>query len=74
MCSTCFPHLSLLADASLPSTGSSRASSPASTVLSKRCDFLLPISPHFVSFAWRYLGVTRSLRSLVDEWAAKAWS
>lgn len=42
MCSACFPHLSLLADASLSSTGSSRASSPPSTVLSKRCDFLRP--------------------------------
>ncbi len=42
MCSTCFARLSLLADASLPSTGSSGASSPASTVLSKRYDALLP--------------------------------
>jgi hypothetical protein len=42
MCSTCFPRPSLLVDASLSSTGSSRASSPASTVLSKRCDILLP--------------------------------
>ena len=30
------------------------ASSPASTVLSGRYDFLSPISPRFVSFAWRY--------------------
>ena len=30
------------------------ASSPASTVLSGRYDFLPPISPRFVSFAWRY--------------------
>ena len=67
MCSTCCPRSSLLADASLSSTGSSRASSPASTVLSKRYDFLLPISPHFVSFAWRYLGCTRCVRSLADE-------
>ncbi len=42
MCSTCFPRSSLLADASLSSTGSSGASSPASTVLSKRYDILLP--------------------------------
>ncbi len=42
MCSACFPQLSLLDDASLSSTGSSRASSPASTVLSKRYDILLP--------------------------------
>jgi hypothetical protein len=25
------------------------------------------ISPHFVSFAWRYLGFTRCVRSLADE-------
>ena len=74
MCSTCFPRSSLLADASLSSTGSSRASSPASTVLSKRYDFLLLISPHFVSFAWRYLGCTRCVRSLTDECTVKAWS
>ena len=30
------------------------ASSPASTVLSGRYDFLPPVPPHFVSFAWRY--------------------
>ena len=42
MCSTCFPRSILLADASLSSTGSSRASSPASTVLSKRYDILPP--------------------------------
>jgi len=42
MCSTCFPRSSLPADASLSSTGSSRASSPASTVLSKRYDALQP--------------------------------
>ena len=74
MCSTCFPRPSLSTDASLSSTGSSRASSPASTVLSKRYDFLLPVSPHYVSFAWRYLGVTRCVRSLADECTAKAWS
>ena len=30
------------------------ASSPASSVLSERYDFLPPISPRFVAFAWRY--------------------
>jgi len=30
------------------------ASSPASTVLPERYDFLPPVSPRFVSFAWRY--------------------
>ena len=74
MCSACFPRSGLPADASLSSTGSSEASSPASTVLSKRCDFLPPVPPHFVSFAWRYLGCTRCFRSLADECAAKAGS
>ena len=36
-------------------------------MLSRRYDFLLSISPHFVSFAWRYLGATRCVRSLADE-------
>jgi hypothetical protein len=63
MCSASFPRSSPLADASLPSTGSSGASSPASTVLSKRYDFLPPLPPRFVAFAWRYLGCTRSVRS-----------
>ena len=74
MCSASFPRLSLLADTSLPSTGSSGASSPVSTVLSKRYDFLPPVPPRFVAFAWRYLGCTRSVRSSVDECAAEAWS
>jgi hypothetical protein len=65
MCSTCFPRSSLSADASLSSTGSSGASSPASTVLSKRYDFQPPIPPHFVAFVWRYLGGTRA-SSLLD--------
>ncbi len=63
MCSASFPRLSLLADTSLPSTGSSGASSPVSPVLSKRYDFLPPIPPHFVAFVWRYLSV-HSLCSL----------
>ena len=57
MCSTCFPRSGLPADASLPSPGSSGASSPASTVLSKRYDFLSSVPPHFVAFAWRYPSV-----------------
>jgi hypothetical protein len=57
MCSACFPRSDRPADASLPSTGSSGASSPASTVLSRRYDFLPPVPPHFVSFAWRCLRV-----------------
>src|SRR5262245_43595196 len=57
MCPTCFPRPGLPAGASLPSPGSSGASSPASAVLSKRYDFLPPVPPRFVAFAWRYLGV-----------------
>jgi len=34
-------------------------SSPASTVLSRHCDFLPSIPPHFVAFAWRYHGNTQ---------------
>ena len=57
MCSACFPRSSLPTDASLPSTGSSGASSPASSVLSRRYDFLPSVPPHFVPFTWRYLRV-----------------
>jgi len=57
MCSPCFPRSGLPAGAPLPSPGSSGASSPASAVLSKRYDFLPPVPPHFVAFAWRYLSV-----------------
>ena len=32
------------------------------------------ISPHFVSFAWRYLGCTRSFAPWRTSAAAKAWS
>ena len=59
MCSAWFPRSILPANASLPSAGSSGASSPDSTVVSKRYDFLSPIPPRFVAFAWRYLGRTR---------------
>ena len=38
----------------LPSTGSQRVGSPASSVLVGRSDFLPPIPPHFVAFAWQY--------------------
>jgi hypothetical protein len=54
MCSACCPRSSLPTDASLPSTGSSGASSPGSSVLSKRHDFLPPVPPHLVAFVWRY--------------------
>jgi hypothetical protein len=57
MCSASSPRWSLLADASLPSPGFSGVSSPDSTVLSKRYDFLPPVPPHFVAFVWRYLSV-----------------
>ena len=42
-----------------------RASSPASTVPSKRCDFLPLVPPRFVSFAWRYLSL-HSFSSLLS--------
>ncbi len=48
--------------------------SPASSVLSRRYDFLPPIPPRFVAFAWRYLGCTRCVCSSVDKCAAEAWS
>jgi hypothetical protein len=54
----CLRHVSLQrSDNStprFPPPGPRGASSPASTVLSGRYDFLPPISPRFVSFAWRY--------------------
>ncbi len=53
--------------APLPSSGSSRSSSPTSTVLSGRYDFLPPISPHFVAFAWRYHGNTRGFAPIAAE-------
>jgi hypothetical protein len=40
------------------------ASSSASTVLSRRYDFLPSFSPRFVSFAWRYHAVRLGVRSL----------
>ncbi len=74
MCSACFPRLSLLADASLSSTGSSRASSPASSVLSKRYDALLPSRRTSFPSLGGTSAFTRCVRSLADECAAKAWS
>ena len=59
MCSTCFPRSSLPADASLPSTGSSGASSPCFDGTIKALRRPAAIPPHFVSFVWRYLGCTR---------------
>jgi hypothetical protein len=55
----CPNNESISADASLPSTGSARALVPSvSSVLSRHCDFLPALPPHFVSFAWRYHGNT----------------
>ena len=48
--------------------------SPASSVLSRRYDFLTLIPPHSVAVVWRYLGFTRYVRSSTDECAAEAWS
>ena len=47
-----------------PPRGPLGSSSPASAVLSTRYDFLPPLSPHFVSFAWRYHGSIRLVSSL----------
>ena len=73
MCSTCFPRSALPTDASLSSTGSSEASSPASRVLSKRYDFLPSVPLRFVAFARRYHPCT--LASLPPAWSATpgAW-
>jgi hypothetical protein len=67
MSPACFPPTVLLLDAPLPSAGSSRSSSPTSTVLSTRYDFLPPVSPHFVAFAWRYQGNTRDFAPIAAE-------
>ncbi len=74
MCSACFPRLSLLTDASLSSTGSSRASSPASSVLSKRYDALPPSRRTSFPSLGGTSAFTRSFRSPVDECTAEAWS
>jgi hypothetical protein len=74
MCSACFPRSNPPAGTPLSSTGSSGASSPASSVLPERYDFLPPIPLRFVTFAWRYLSL-HSLSSLLGgECPAKAWS
>jgi hypothetical protein len=49
-----------------PPPGPRESSSPASTVLSGRCDFLPPIPPHFVSFVWRYHSVRLCSSLLAD--------
>jgi hypothetical protein len=54
MHSPSFPPTVPQSDASLPSPRSGWSRSRASTVLSRRYDFLPPFPPHFVAFAWRY--------------------
>ena len=68
------PASSSVSFAALPPLATAGGRSPASSVLSRRYDFLPPIPPHFVSFVWRYLGCTRCFRSPADECAAEAWS
>ena len=41
-----------------PPRGPRGRCSPASSVLSRHCDFLPSLPPHFVAFAWRYHGNT----------------
>jgi hypothetical protein len=43
-----------------PPRGPAGNRSPASAVLSRHYDFLPPLPPHFVAFAWRYHGCTAS--------------
>ena len=50
-----------------PPPGPLGSSSPNSTVLSTRYDFLPPIPPHFVAFAWRYQGNTRGFAPAAAE-------
>jgi hypothetical protein len=47
-----------------PPRGPLGTRSPASTVLSRHYDFLTPLPPRFVSFAWRYHGSARHVSSL----------
>lgn len=65
-------------DVSLPSTGSAQdARSPASSVLSRRCDSLTAVSLHFVSFDPRYHRRPRlAFRSRCRRgaWVHRAWS
>ena len=44
------------------------SSSPASSVLSRHCDFLPPIPPRFVSFTWRYHGITHRFAPAAAAW------
>src|SRR5260370_13741030 len=50
-------------DASRPSPRSGWSRSSASSVLSRRCDFLPPLPPRFVAFAWWYHTVRLGFRS-----------
>jgi len=72
---SCFSPAVLLLDVSHPSAGSFRASSPTSSVLSTRYDFLPSISPHFVAFAWRYHGFIWLVRYPTGQMQPRrAWS
>jgi hypothetical protein len=55
-----------------PSLAPTGSRSPASAVLSRHYDFLTPIPPRFVSFAWWYLGGTRYVRSSTDEYSRRS--
>jgi hypothetical protein len=58
-----FPPTVPRSGASLPSPRSGWARSRASAVRSRRYDFLPPVAPHFVAFAWRYHTVRLVVRS-----------
>ena len=46
---------------------------PGFTGTMRRSDFPTPITPHFVSFAWRYHGSRASFRSHVGSRTTRAW-
>ncbi len=45
--------------------------SPASSILSRHYEFLPPLPPRFVSFAWWYPGCTRCVRSSAAEYCRR---
>src|SRR6267142_611742 len=64
MHSPCFSRAAHDLTPRFPSPAPAGGSSPASSVLPKRYDFLPTVPPRFVTFAWRYLSL-HSLCSLL---------
>jgi len=69
----CFPPTDMRLGVLLASTGFPRAGFPRFTGTIGRCDFLTPIPPHFVAFAWRYHDHTRSSLPLPRVYRQRAW-